>query len=375
MKLLVLNWLDRENAKAGGAEVHLHETFGRLVARGHHVTLVASGWNGAAARTTLDGIDVLRVGRRYSYPFLARRMARQAQSRTSFDIVVEDLNKAPLFSPLWAGVPCLLIVHHLFGNTVFRSAPLPVAIASYLLELPLSSVYGGVPVVAVSESTREDLISRGFSPDRIEVVENGVDPVRYAPRSTEDRFEEPTILCLGRLKRYKRVDLILDAIAAMKSQGLPVALLVAGEGDDRPRLERHARQLGLGPDTVRFLGFTSEAEKITLLQRAWVHAVTSSKEGWGITNLEASACGTPIVASDSPGLRDSVREGQTGFLVPHSDVGILADRLLRLLSDAALRVSMGQAGREFALAHSWDRAADRMEASLQVAVASGSPGA
>jgi glycosyltransferase involved in cell wall biosynthesis len=375
VNLLVMNWLDRENARAGGAEIHLHEIFGRLVERGHRVTLVCSGWTGGATRATLDGIDVIRVGGRYTYPFLAPRIARSVRSRTSADLLVEDLNKAPLFSPLWAEGSSLLLVHHLFGKTAFGSAALPVSIASWVLEQPLSVIYAGIPVVAVSESTRQDLICRGFHSDRVEVIENGVDASRYIPDPEAGRFETPTILYLGRLKRYKRVDLIIDAVATMKNQGIPVTFLVAGEGDDRPRLERHARRLGLGQDTLRFLGFATEAEKIILLQRAWVHVLTSSREGWGISNLEASACGTPIVASDSPGLRDSVREGQTGFLVPHGDVDALARRLWQLLSDSTLRERMGMVGREFALALSWDRAADRLERSIRTAVAPVSPGA
>jgi len=370
-----MNWLDRENPRAGGAEIHLHETFGRLAQRGHRVTLICSGWTGGANRAAVDGIDVVRVGGRYTYPFLAPRMARRVRSEISADLLVEDLNKAPLFSPLWVDCPSLLLVHHLFGKTAFRSAALPVAIASWALEKPLSAIYAGVPVVAVSESTRQDLISRGFRADRVEVIENGVDAQQYVPDPSAGRFETPTLLYLGRLKRYKRVDLIIDAVAAMRTQGVPVTFLVAGEGDDRPRLERRARRLGLGQDELRFLGFATEEEKLVLFQRAWVHVLTSSIEGWGISNLEASACGTPIVASDSPGLRDSVREGQTGFLVPHGDVDALAGRLKQLLSDPGLRERMGKAGREFALALSWDRAADRVEGAIRTAVASGSSGA
>ena len=365
-----MNWLDRENPEAGGAELHLHETFGRLAERGWKVTLVTSGWPGAPQRTRLDRIEVHRVGGRHSYPVLAPRYVGRSLSGQAFDLIVEDLNKAPLFSPLWAPSPCLLIVHHLFGATGFQGASVAVAAATWLLERPLLKVYGDVPVIVVSESTRLDLIERGFQEDRIQIVESGVDATRYEPVAEFERFKQATLLYLGRLKRYKRVDLILVAVAELRSQGIQVRLLVAGQGDHGPKLERQAADLGLGPEAVEFLGFVSEEKKLELLQRAWVHVLTSAKEGWGISNLEASACATPTVASDSPGLRDSVIDQQTGFLVPHGDGDALVAKIRLLLSDRTLRGRMGEAAREFALSLSWDRTAGRFGSLLEAAVAS-----
>jgi glycosyltransferase involved in cell wall biosynthesis len=115
---------------------------------------------------------------------------------------------------------------------------------------------------------------------------------------------------------------------------------------------------------VEFTGFVPEPEKLRLLRGAWVHVLTSPKEGWGISVLEAAACGTTTVASDSPGLRDSVIDGETGFLVPHNDVTALAKRIGQVLDDAHLRERLGQAARQFADRHTWERAADEMEAFL-----------
>jgi len=372
VRLLVLNWLDGENPQAGGAEIHLHESFGRLARKGWEVTLVASGWPGAPPRADAGGIRVHRVGGRHSYLLRVAPYVRRAFSDEAFDLVVEDLNKVPVFTPLWSSRPVLLLVHHLFGSTAFREASFPVASATWLLERPVPVVYRKAPIVAVSESTREDLVRRGLGRGRIQVVTNGVDPDRFAPVDREEeRFPEPTLLYLGRLKRYKRVELILGAVARLREQGHEARLLIAGRGDHEAALRREASRLGLGEDRVRFLGFVSEDEKLDLLRRAWVHVLTSPKEGWGIVNLEAAASGTPTVASDSPGLRDSVRDGETGFLVPHGDVGALAERIRRLLDDPDLRKRMGRRGRAFAEELSWDRTADRLGRVLQDTVASG----
>src|SRR5690606_4512711 len=117
---------------------------------------------------------------------------------------------------------------------------------------------------------------------------------------------------------------------------------------------RLTAELELG-DHVRFAGFVTEEEKRELFRRTWVHALTSPKEGWGISNMEAAACGTATVASDSPGLRDSVRHGSTGFLAPHGQVDALTDLLERVLSDPSLRDRLGMQARAFAELYSWER--------------------
>ena len=370
MKILVLNWLDAENPQAGGAEVHLHEIFRRLVAWGHSVTLMCSAWPGCERRTALDGIEIHRVGSRYTLSLVAPVYFRRRLRAERFDVVVEDLNKVPFFSPLWGvGAPVALIVHHLFGTAAFREASLPVALATWLLELPVPKVFRSVPTVAVSESTAADLARRGMPRSGIEIVPNGVDLEVLSPFPPEERFPEPTLLYLGRLKRYKRIDLLLRAVASLVERGTPCRLLVAGRGDDRSRLETLRESLGL-EERVEFLGFVSEVEKGDLLRRCWINLITSVKEGWGIANLEAAACGTPTIASDVPGLRDSVVDGRTGFLVPHGDMDALSGRIEELLEDGEKRARLGQGARRFAESFGWDASARAMEHFLEERVAS-----
>lgn len=367
MKVLVVNWQDRLNPQAGGAEVHLHEIFGRLARRGHEVTLLVSGWSGAAGRETVDGLEVHRTGGRYTFNLAAPTYYRRRLSRQSFDVMVEDLNKVPLLSPLWARHPVALLVHHLFGTTAFQEASAPLATATWLMEWPLGRIYRSVPTMAVSRSTARDLIDRGLPEESIAVIPNGVDLDRYSPGG--EAFEAPTLLYLGRLKRYKRVDLPIRAVAALRRDGLDVRLVVAGTGDHADALRALAGELDVA-DAVEFRGYVSEEEKLELFRRAWIHVLTSPKEGWGITNLEAAACGTPTIASDSPGLRDSVEDGETGFLVPHGDVAALAEGIRRLVGDGRLREAMGRNARSFAQRFTWDAAATDTEEFLTDAVGS-----
>jgi glycosyltransferase involved in cell wall biosynthesis len=359
VRLLVVNWQDRENPQAGGAEIHLHEIFGRLAARGHEVALLCSGWKGCAPRVVLDGIQVHRVGTRFTFPLHARR-AFDEHHRARHDLLVEDINKVPLFTPRWAGPPVVGIVPHLFGGTAFQELPAPVASVVWLAERPIPWVYRDIPFQVISQSTADDLVARGIPRPLVAVIYCGIDTEAYTP-APEQRAPRPVFAYLGRLKKYKRVDLIIRAFAALP---LPDATLeVAGAGDDRPALERLVQSLDLG-GRVRFLGRVSEGEKRALLRRAWCLLLTSPKEGWGITNLEAAASGTPVIASDSPGIRESVRHGETGFLVPHGDVARLAAEMTTLAMNRDLVERLGEAGRAFARTFTWTRTADETEAHL-----------
>ena len=360
MRLLLLNWQDRENPQAGGAEIHLHEIFGRIAGAGHAVTLLCSGWSGAPTRVMLDGMDVHRVGTRYTFPFLARKYYRRELADQPWDVLVEDINKVPLFTPRWGARRVMAVVPHLFGGTAFREAPLPMAAAVWLAERPLPLIYRGVPFEAISESTADDLAARGVPRGAVRVVYCGIDTAHYTPDATL-RADSPLFAYLGRLKRYKGVEVVIRAFARLNA---PEATLeIAGTGDHRPALERLVDSLDLG-GRVRFLGFITEAEKLTLLRRSWALLFASPKEGWGITNLEAAACATPVVASDSPGIRESVRHGETGYLVPHGDVDAMAAAMGRLAADRELVASLGARGRRFAEGFTWERAAEETLAYL-----------
>ena len=245
MRILVANWQDRLNPRSGGAEIHLHEVFGRLAARGHEVTLLVSRFAGAPARATVDGMTVHRTGGRHSYNVFAPAYYRKHLRNPGYDVFVEDLNKVPLFAPFWVQEPMALLVHHLFGTTAFQEASLPIATATWVLEKPIPAVYRKLPTMAVSQSTADDLGRRGFDASRIHVIPNGVDLGFYTPAASVQRFAEPTALYLGRLQKYKRIDLIIEAFARVRRNFPTARLIIAGKGSARPALEEQIRRLGL----------------------------------------------------------------------------------------------------------------------------------
>jgi glycosyltransferase involved in cell wall biosynthesis len=363
MNVLLVNWQDLENPHAGGAEIHLFEIFGRLARDGHRVRLVCSGWKGAPPTATVGGIAVGRVGRRNSFALVGRGAVRRAIAEERPDVVVEDINKLPLFLPGLTDLPFCALIPHLFGETAFQEAPWPMAATVWMAERPLPRAYRRAGFHAISESTRDDLVARGVAGDRIRVIHPGVDSARFCPSPEEPRSGAPRFLYVGRLKRYKGIGLAIGALAIARRTRPDLRLDIAGSGDYRGELERLAAELDQA-SAVTFHGFVSEERKIALLRGAWANLFPSPKEGWGITVVEAAACGTPSIASDSPGLRDSVRHMETGYLVPHGDASALAARMLELAGNAELVARLGSAARRFAEGLTWERSAAETERHL-----------
>ncbi len=372
MNILLTNWQDLRNPQAGGAEIHLFEIFSRLAARGHRIRLVCSSFPGAAPVEMVDGIEVHRSGTRFSFTLQGRSAIRRALRAEQPDVVVDDINKIPLRVASLTDRPVYAIVPHLFGRTIFTEASWPMASIVWAAEQVIPSAYRRAWFHAISESTRDDLIARGIPRERICVLHPGVDTTWFAPDPTgAQRISPPTFVYLGRLRRYKGVEFLLEAMAQVRETHPTARLDIAGAGVDRARLEARAAALGLGAQ-VRFLGFVDEAAKRELLRGAVANMFPSPKEGWGITVMEAAGCRTPSIASDSPGLRDSVRHGETGILVPHGNVSALVGAMRSLLDEPGRVERLGEAAREYAVSHRWDGVADAVEQHLQHLTA-GSP--
>jgi glycosyltransferase involved in cell wall biosynthesis len=367
VNILLVNWQDLDHPQAGGAEIHLFEIFGRLAERGHRVRLVCCGWRGASRTANHGGIEIERSGTRATFALVGRRAVRRAISRERPDIVVEDINKLPLYLAMLTELPMCVIVPHLFGTTAFREASWPVASLVWLSERSIPRVYRRAGFHAISESTRDDLVRRGVQRERIQVIHPGVDTTHYKPDPSVHRSRPPAFLYVGRLKRYKGVEFAIRALALAREHRPDLTLEIAGDGGDRGRLQELVAHLGLS-EGVKFHGRVSEAEKIRLFRSSWANLFPSPKEGWGITVMEAAACGTPSLASDSPGLCDSVRDGTTGFLVPHGDATALAQRMLEFAADRSLVERLGAVARQHAVRMGWQGAADRTEAHLKTLI-------
>ena len=357
MRLLALNWRDLKNPETGGAEIHLHEILRRAVREGHEVTQISQAVQGLPSEEIMDGVRILRHGRRNTFNFTLRNFATSLDIAANYDLVIEDLCKIPFYSPKWSPVPVLTIVPHLFGTTAYREVAFPLALYVNLMESFIPKFYRGSSFIAISDSTKNDLVRRGIDAGRISVIPCGVDTDFYSPG--EPAPEPGRFLYVGRLKKYKGVQLILAALAILREEGRDYTLTVLGSGDYESELKKLSKRVNLD-DLVTFEGFVSQERKLYWLRKAWTAVFSSEKEGWGLTVIEANACGTPVIASDSDGLRDSVRNGETGLLVPHGDIEKLAAAMDKLAGDRTLRDKLSKQGLEWADGFNWDSTASRV---------------
>jgi glycosyltransferase involved in cell wall biosynthesis len=324
---------------------------------GHDVTLYCSSFPGAAHRENINGIAVIREGGRYFFNFRFFLTYITRFRPRGFDLVVDDMNKIPFFTPLFVKQPVYGVTHHLFGKSIFLEVNALLASYVYVMERLAIRMYRKrrIPFIVGSPSTFKELQSEAFPAESIALVSYGVDHVLHTTTGAQ-KSPTPLIGYFGRLKKYKSVDHLLQALPAVMKEVPGVKVLIVGEGDDRPRLESLAKDLGLS-GLVEFTGFVPERRKVELLQQMWFKVTTSSKEGWGLTVLEANACGTPVVASNVQGLRDAVKDNETGLLYTYGDVSDLTSKILRLLTDHALRERLTRASIEWARGFDWEIAA------------------
>ena len=367
MRILAINWQDLTNPRAGGAEIHFHENFKRIVQKGNEVTLFCSHYKGAKEYDEMEGIKIIRKGSFFLFNFSVFRELKKILKKGKWDLIVEDINKMPFYSFRWHNLPLLVVVHHFFDKAIFKEVNPLFGSYVYLSERSVPIFYRNKRFLAVSQSTKGELLKRSVPEERIKVIYCGIDHQHYKVNENLRKEETPTILYLGRLKKYKSVDHLIKALPLVQKEISEIRLVIVGEGDYKPELQSLTKNLGL-EDKVLFTGFVNERTKVEWLHRAWVTVYPSIKEGWGLTNIEANACGTPAIASDVPGLRESVLPGKTGFLFKYGQIEDLAEKIVSIIKDDGMRRKLSKEGILWARNFSWDKVAAEVEELLREVV-------
>lgn len=335
--------------------MHLHHILKGAVQAGHEVDLICSSYKGAAKHDSIDGVRIHRHGHWAVANFLLPPVIKKYLKAGNYDLLVEDINKIPFYTPLYKGdTPLVAIVPHLFGTTVYRETNPLTATYVYGAESLIPRVYGKVDFEVISPSTAEDLVSRGMNSQRIKTIFCGMEHDRFTLADPPPRSETPLVVTWSRLRKYKSIDVALRAFALIHKELPEARMLVMGRGPDEDRLRKMTSSMGLD-QVVEFRGFMPWDELVRTLHRSHVFLNPSPKEGWGLTVIEANQCGLPVVASDRPGLKDSVRHGETGSLVPYGDEEAFAREALVLLQDPDLWNQRSEAARRWAGTFSWER--------------------
>jgi glycosyltransferase involved in cell wall biosynthesis/O-antigen/teichoic acid export membrane protein len=356
--ILLLTDRDWTHPQGGGTGANLYGQVAHWLRWGHRVTVVAGAYPGAApVERPAEGLELHHMGSRVTVFPRAARAVRRGLAEDA-DVVLEVVNGIAFLTPVWLRKPRVTLVHHIHRDHYVTELGRLGAVAALFAEtLPLKLLYRGGRFLTISEAAKRDIVALGIPPEQVQVGYLGV--VGF-PGPQEPKSPEPRLLYLGRLKRYKRIELLLDVVEA-----IPDAVLdVAGEGDHRPALEAEIARRGLG-ERVILHGHVDEATKASLYAGAWVNLTASSAEGWCLTVMEAATCGTPSAALRVGGLPESIADGETGLLA--DDGPGLTAAVQRLVAENDLRARLGAAARERAATFTWERTARESLALLETA--------
>lgn len=358
----------------GGAEKRMYELSRRLVKRGHEVHVFGMRWWGAEPMIEQEGVHLHGVCKAVPLYSRGRRSMRAAVKfakavlphllKERFDVI--DCYQAPYLHCFPAKIGAiarrspLVITWHEVWRGYWREYLGSLGIVGRLME---KTILLGLAdkIIAVSDQTKDDLISLGVRAEKISVVPNGINHDQIQKVRPAEKGSDVTYL--GRLIKPKNVHLLLQAIALLKKQYPGAKAGIIGDGPEKRNLEKLAEELGI-QDNVKFFGFVEDFNEVTaLMKSSKAFVIPSTQEGGAsIVTLEANACSLPVIAVDHPLGIDKrlILPGKTGFFVKFSPEAI-AEKLGLLLKNQDLRKEMGKNAREFAQRHDWGKIANLME--------------
>ena len=346
MNILWLSWRDIKNPDAGGAEKVAIEVASRFVRDGSKVSIYTSRFKDSKTQEVVRGVKIIRHGNRLTCRFYA--FIHYFQNRTKIDLIIDEINTIPFFTPLYAKRKSICLIHQLAKEYWFTHTIWPINQLGYILEPFWLKLYKKSPTLALSSSTRTDLIKLGFR--NVIKYNIGLD---FKPRAITKK--DNRIIFLGRLVRTKGVKDAIRAFKIIHSKLSAYKLIIVGRGDARyiNELKKLTRILGL-EQVVQFTGYVSDKEKIALLQKSKVTLIPSIREGWAIVATESNAlCSIPI-AYNVPGLKNAIKNGQTGFLVKNNP-SELAKSAIRVIKNEKLRKKLAENGYSQSNNYSWEK--------------------
>jgi glycosyltransferase XagB len=352
--ILIYNWRDTKHIYAGGAEVYIQELAKRWVMEGSRVTIFSGNDSKSLLNEEIDGVDIIRRGGVYTV-YVFGFLYYLLKFRGKVDLIVDCENGIPFFTPLYARVPVILLIHHVHQEIFREFLMLPLRQVAALLEgkiMPL--VYKDKQIVTVSNSSMKEIIKLGFTTSKnIKIIQNGVNAF---PDISHPKTTYPSLLYVGRLKDYKNIDIAIKAFAKTLSEHSSAIFSIVGSGESYIKLKKLVKKLKIEKN-VEFLGRITEEEKIKQFSQSWIMVQPSLVEGWGITVIEANSYRTPVVASRVNGLIDSVVENKTGILVDSKNIDQYSKAFSRLFKDKNYRNKLSENAYKWSQNFNWEKSA------------------
>lgn len=371
MNILWFTWKDYTHPQAGGAEVVLRELSKRLVDDGHHVTFLTVRHRGSEVREMLDGIEVIRIGtNRYVHPFQALAYYLR-HMRNNYDAVIEVVNTAPYFGTLFKGKSQAYVFYHQLAREVwFHELKKPFSSLGYYFIEPLATRLlsrAKAKLITVSNSTLRDLERLGFKKNRAHIISEGIEIEPIKDLRSVRKFSQPTMLSLGAMRAMKRTLDQVKAFEIAKKELSELHMIIAGstEGEYGQQVLDHIAASAYKKD-ITVEGKVSYERKIELMQKSHIITMTSVKEGWGLVVTEAASQGTPAVVYDVDGLRDSVRDGETGVITGCRPEALAAG-IVTVFQDKRAYAALRQAAWQWSQDITFDRSYQDFKQVLELA--------
>ncbi len=353
MKILIFNWRDKTHPWAGGAEVYIHE-IGKRLAKKHEVTIFCGEYPGCEKKSVIDGIQIIRKGGRYGI-YLWAPLIYLSKLRKKYDIIIDCENGIPFFTPLFVQEPKICVMHHVHKDVFNLELPFYLAWIGKFLESSLMPlIYKDVEFIAVSPSTKKEMIILGIDKEKIRTIFNGMNG-QFAPDWNKKRHN--VVVYVGREKKYKQLDHLIKAFRIVKDKIPDAELIIAGRGNFLT-VKELSNKLNLKLDIYSEI---NENQKLDMLQKANVFVTPSMKEGWGLTVIEANRCGTPAIAYNVSGLRDSIRNNETGILVDPGNIEELAKAIIKILRDDDFQKQLSNNAFKWSKNFDWNKSTEEFE--------------
>ncbi|BFI73733.1 D-inositol-3-phosphate glycosyltransferase [Nanoarchaeota archaeon] len=350
--IFIYNWRDKKHRRSGGSETYI---FNIIKYINDKILFFTSKDKNLNNFEEYNNIKIFRFGIDY-LPILISLFSLFKLFKYRPKIIIENINHIPFFIPYKK----IVIVHHLSGKQALYEYPFLSIFVWFFEYIIFPLFYRNKIIITVSESTKELLKKLGF--ERVYVIHNGINRKNIIIDKKEN-----AIVYLGRIMKYKRIEHIILSFYLVKKKVKDAKLYIIGREKNKKYLNKLKELVNkLKLKDVYFLGYVDENKKEEILKKSKVIVMTSVVEGWGIGIIEGNSYGCVSIGYNVRGLKDSIKNNYSGFLVENNNIKELSNKIIELLENEELFNKMSKNSIEYSKNFDWDKSARKFEKILKL---------
>lgn len=337
MNILIFSWRGPGHPNAGGAEIVTQEYAKAWVKAGHKVTIFTSEYTNSRPEEFIDGVKIIRKGSQILGVQIAAIKWYIFRNSNNFDLVIDHFHGIPFFTPLFVKSKKLAFIHEVAKEVwLLNHMSFPFNLfygyAGKFIEPSIFKLfYKNIRFVTVSNSTKADLIKWSIPKKNITVIENGINPPKVKQLK---RTKKQIITFFGSLSRDKGVETAIKVFSILEAEHPDLKFWIIGKAEDTylnilKTLGERLKVL----NKIKFWGFVNETKKYKLISQSTLIVNPSIREGWGLTVIEAASVGTPTIAFNVAGLKDSIKDKKTGIIVKEKTPEAMANEISNILKN------------------------------------------